>query len=67
MTVRPGLEHNQKWFRNLAMAETLVETLRPLRDGWLATLRERGASELARVRAEREREQAQEREQASVR
>ncbi|MBA3413658.1 MAG: polyphosphate kinase 2 family protein [Chloroflexia bacterium] len=48
---------DRKWFRNLAMAEVLVETLRPLREGWLATLRERGERELALVRAERERVQ----------
>ena len=46
---------DRKWLRNLAMAEVVVETLRPLRDGWLAALRERGEAELARVRAERER------------
>ena len=49
---------DRKWFRNLTMAEVLVETLRPLRDGWLATLRERGERELKLVRAEREREEA---------
>jgi len=48
---------DRKWFRNLAMAEVLVETLRPLRAGWLATLREQGERELALVRAERERVQ----------
>ena len=45
---------DRKWFRNLTMAEVLVEMLRPLRDGWLATLRERGERELKLVRAERE-------------
>lgn len=49
---------DRKWFRNLTMAEALVETLRPLRDGWLAKLRERGERELKLVRAEREREEA---------
>jgi PPK2 family polyphosphate:nucleotide phosphotransferase len=49
---------DRKWFRNLAMAEVLVETLRPLREGWLAALRERGERELTLVRAERERVQA---------
>ncbi len=50
---------DRKWFRNLAMAEVLVETLRPLREAWLAALRERGEQELTLVRAEREREQGQ--------
>lgn len=50
---------DRKWFRNLAMAEVLVETLRPLREAWLAALRERGERELTLVRAEREREQGQ--------
>ena len=42
---------DRKWFRNLAVAETLVETLRPYRDSWLAALGERGADELVKIRA----------------
>jgi PPK2 family polyphosphate:nucleotide phosphotransferase len=48
---------NRKWYRNLAIAEAIVAALRPYREGWLATLAERGAAELPLVRAEREREE----------
>ena len=41
---------DRKWYRNLAVAEALVELLRPHRDGWLATLRDRGDRELAALR-----------------
>jgi len=41
---------DRKWFRNLAVAEALVELLRPHRDGWLAALRDRGDRELAALR-----------------
>ena len=41
---------DRKWFRNLAVAEALAETLRPLRDGWQTALRERGEAELALLR-----------------
>jgi PPK2 family polyphosphate:nucleotide phosphotransferase len=44
---------NKKWFRNLAIAEAVVETLRPHRDAWLAALRERGERELAAIKAAR--------------
>lgn len=47
---------DRKWFRNLAVAETLVDLLRPLREGWLASLRERGERELAAIQALREAE-----------
>lgn len=45
---------NKKWFRNLAMAEAIVEALRPYRDKWLAVLDEMGTAakqELAAFRA----------------
>jgi PPK2 family polyphosphate:nucleotide phosphotransferase len=38
---------DRKWYRNLAVAHALAETLRPHRDDWLAALRERGEQELA--------------------
>ncbi|MCC6315364.1 MAG: polyphosphate kinase 2 family protein [Thermomicrobiales bacterium] len=44
---------DRKWFRNLAMAEVLVERLQPLADDWRADLRQRGARELAAIQAER--------------
>jgi PPK2 family polyphosphate:nucleotide phosphotransferase len=45
---------NKKWFRNLAVAELLVEALRPYRAGWLQALRERGERELAAIQAARQ-------------
>jgi PPK2 family polyphosphate:nucleotide phosphotransferase len=41
---------DRKWYRNLAVAQALAETLRPHRDDWLAALRERGEQELAALR-----------------
>jgi PPK2 family polyphosphate:nucleotide phosphotransferase len=44
---------DRKWFRDLAVTETLVETLRPYRDGWmekLARLGEEAKKELAAFR-----------------
>ena len=47
---------DRKWFRNLAITETLVETLRPYRDSWkdaLAEMSRARLAELAAYRAER--------------
>ena len=41
---------DRKWYRNLAVAQALVEMLRPCRDDWLAALAERGERELAALR-----------------
>jgi PPK2 family polyphosphate:nucleotide phosphotransferase len=41
---------DRKWYRNLAVAQALAETLRPHRDDWLVALRERGEQELAALR-----------------
>jgi PPK2 family polyphosphate:nucleotide phosphotransferase len=41
---------DRKWYRNLAVAQALAETLRSRRDDWLAALRERGEQELAALR-----------------
>jgi PPK2 family polyphosphate:nucleotide phosphotransferase len=49
---------DKKWFRNLAITEALVETLRPYRQGWLDSLRERGEQELEAVRKARTEEEA---------
>jgi hypothetical protein len=49
---------DKKWFRNLAIAETLVTTLRPHRADWLAALRERGNRELAAIHAARQARQS---------
>ena len=40
---------NKKWFRNLAIATTVVEALRPLKAGWLEVLAERGEAEKAEI------------------
>jgi PPK2 family polyphosphate:nucleotide phosphotransferase len=47
---------NKKWFRNLAVAEALVDALRPYRDDWenyLSKLSQERIEELARMRAEK--------------
>jgi polyphosphate kinase 2 (PPK2 family) len=41
---------DRKWYRNLAVAESLVEALRPHKDEWLAALRERGEHAWAELR-----------------
>jgi PPK2 family polyphosphate:nucleotide phosphotransferase len=38
---------NHKWFRNLAIAHTLVEALRPYKEDWEKDLQDRGEKELA--------------------
>ncbi len=40
---------NNKWFRNLAVAEAIVEALRPYKKEWLKKLDEMGAQELAAI------------------
>lgn len=45
---------NRKWYRNLAVAETVVEALRPYRDDWMSALKvvgEQAHRELADYRA----------------
>lgn len=44
---------DQKWFRNLAVAETIVSRLRPLRTEWLKELEARGRAELQAIREAR--------------
>lgn len=44
---------NRKWFRNLAITQSIVDTIRPYRDEWLSALNERGQSELSAIRAAR--------------
>jgi PPK2 family polyphosphate:nucleotide phosphotransferase len=41
---------DHKWYRNLAIAHTLVHTMREYRDTWKADLEERGAQELAELK-----------------
>jgi PPK2 family polyphosphate:nucleotide phosphotransferase len=45
---------NHKWFRNLAIAEALVKSLRPHREKWMDRLRKIGAEELKQLRAMRQ-------------
>jgi PPK2 family polyphosphate:nucleotide phosphotransferase len=45
---------DHKWYRNLAITQTLVETLRPMREGWMDKLRsigEQAKADLAAYRA----------------
>lgn len=42
---------DSKWYRNLVVARTLVETLRPYRDGWQKRLDEVGARKKAELAA----------------
>lgn len=50
---------NRKWYRNLAVAQAVVDTLRPYKQEWLEALAERGRQELEAIRAVRgEREPA---------
>jgi PPK2 family polyphosphate:nucleotide phosphotransferase len=44
---------DKKWFRNLAVAQTLVDALRPHKEGWLAHLQEVGRRALAEIEAVR--------------
>ncbi len=45
---------NHKWFRNLAIADTLVSHLRPHRDEWMRRLKEIGTTGLQELRAMRQ-------------
>lgn len=44
---------DKKWYRDLAVADTIVRRLRPYRDSWLAALQERGERELAAIKEAR--------------
>lgn len=41
---------DRKWYRNLAVAQVISETLEPYRESWMAALQERGDRELAILR-----------------
>jgi PPK2 family polyphosphate:nucleotide phosphotransferase len=45
---------DKKWFRNVAVAQLLVEALRPYKEGWLAHLDAIGKRQLAAIAAVRE-------------
>jgi PPK2 family polyphosphate:nucleotide phosphotransferase len=44
---------DRKWFRNLAVAESIVELLRPHKAAWLKALEARGEAELKAIREAR--------------
>ncbi|HEY7029984.1 MAG TPA: PPK2 family polyphosphate kinase [Thermomicrobiales bacterium] len=46
---------DRKWFRNLAIAEAIVDLLRPHKKGWLEALEARGETELKAIREARTR------------
>ena len=50
---------DHKWYRNLAVTDLLVRTLRPYRDGWMEHLRSIGEKASAELRAYREGRPAQ--------
>lgn len=52
---------NKKWFRNLAVAETIVEALSPLRKEWLRRLEEIGKRELGAIQQYRKESAARKR------
>jgi PPK2 family polyphosphate:nucleotide phosphotransferase len=49
---------NHKWYRNLAIARTIVRTMRKYQDVWEAQLQERGKKELALLQQMRAKKQA---------
>jgi len=42
---------NKKWFRDVAIAEAIIDRLQPMRDRWMKLLKERGAEEMKQLRA----------------
>lgn len=50
---------NHKWYRNLVIAQTLVDTMRKYKDEWKADLEERGRKELEAVQQLRASNQTQ--------
>jgi PPK2 family polyphosphate:nucleotide phosphotransferase len=49
---------NKKWFRNLAVAQTIVDALKPYKKAWLKKLDAMGAEEKALIEAFRREKQA---------
>ncbi len=57
---------DHKWYRDLAVAQQLVETLEPYKDGWMSSLEELGKAQLAEIRQLRQHEKdVEERESGS--
>ena len=46
---------DRKWYRDLAVADTIVKTLRPLKDGWTESLTELGKQQLGELEEYRRR------------
>lgn len=44
---------DKKWFRNIAVAQLVIEAMRPYKDGWLTGLDALGKKQLAAIHAER--------------
>ena len=55
---------DRKWFRNIAVAQLLVEALRPYRDGWLQHLDSLGKKQVAALKEMRGEHEAEELEEA---
>lgn len=49
---------DHKWFRNLAVAQTIANTMRPFKKAWKEELEARGAKELEEIRRKREQQTA---------
>ena len=52
---------DNKWYRDIAVAQWLVDTMEPYREGWLSSLEALGRTQLAEIELLREREKAAER------
>jgi PPK2 family polyphosphate:nucleotide phosphotransferase len=50
---------DKKWFRNIAVAQLLVEAMRPYRDGWLKHLDALGKEQVAALKAMRGEQEAE--------
>jgi PPK2 family polyphosphate:nucleotide phosphotransferase len=51
---------DHKWYRDLAVAQRLVDTMEPYRDAWMSSLESLGKAQLAEIELLREREKASE-------
>jgi PPK2 family polyphosphate:nucleotide phosphotransferase len=52
---------DHKWYRDLAVAQRLVDTMEPYREGWISSLETLGRTQLAEIELLRDREKAAER------
>lgn len=56
---------DHKWYRDLAVAQQLVETLEPYKEHWLASLEAQGKTQLEEIRLLRQRERESEEQESS--